>query len=461
MKTYLISFILSFTLLMILTPFLIFVGKRYGFVDHINRRKIHRGLIPRIGGIGIAIGTLLPIALLRFHNNDISELFFSEIGNSVVVLGGAMLISLMGLVDDIKEISAKYKFIIQILVATVAWYFGFSISKISIPFFTINLGIFSLPITVLWIVGIINAFNLIDGLDGLSSGLAFFASIVSFVVAVHNNLLFPALISASLAGAVVGFLVFNFNPAKIFMGDSGSMFIGFLLAVVSLKSSTKNQAIVSLLIPIMAMGVPIIDTTMAFVRRFLRNQPIFQADRQHIHHILLAKGWTQKKVVLVIYGISLIFTAIAMSSIFLNDIETFLMIIVFLIIIVVVIQKLGYLEMFYQKYTLRKEKSSLEKELENTFLNRIKIKELDDFVEEFLSLDSVKGIALLKENGKEIFKKGEEDKINFIDIKTAPEIFIRIFWENSVPAISSKESVMIELLSKSLLNFIEKNEAKK
>ena len=196
MKTYLISFILSFVLLMIFTPFLIFIGKKYGFVDKINRRKVHSGLIPRIGGIGIALGTLLPIALLRFHSNDISELFFSDIGNSIVVLGGALIISLMGLVDDIKEVSAKYKFIIQILVATLAWHFGFSISKISIPFFTINFGIFSLPITILWIVGIINAFNLIDGLDGLSSGLAFFASIVSFVVAVHNNLLFPLFTSS-------------------------------------------------------------------------------------------------------------------------------------------------------------------------------------------------------------------------------------------------------------------------
>ena len=348
MRTYLTSFIVSFLFVLATTPVLIKIGLKYGFVDKINQRKIHSGAIPRIGGIGIALGTLFPLFLLYFYNNFVSRTLFGSTENIVVIVYGGLSISLLGLFDDIKGVSAKLKLLFQVVLAIIAIYCGFSIDAMSTPWGVVQLGWVGHLITVLWIVGIINAFNLIDGMDGLSSGVSFFACITIMSLSIVNGYMFVALVSAALAGAVVGFLVYNFNPAKIFMGDAGSMFIGYLLAVLSLKNQSKGHTIVSLLVPIIAMGLPILDTTLAFLRRLLRNQSIFSADKQHIHHILLSKGINQRKVVLMLYGISIVFTLLAMLLIFQKDIEAFLVIIVFSIVVFVIVSKLGYTDMIYE-----------------------------------------------------------------------------------------------------------------
>ncbi len=456
MKTYLISFILSFMALVIITPILIYFGRKYGIVDKSNRRKIHRGAIPRIGGLGIAIGTLLPVVLLYYHRNDISRVFFSEISNSIVVIGCGLGISLLGFLDDAKGVPAKYKFVFQIIIASVAWYFGFRISGLQLTFTSFDFGAFSYPITILWIVGIINAFNLIDGMDGLSSGVAFFVSITLMVLAIYNGVLFVALISASMAGAVAGFLIYNFNPAKIFMGDSGSMFIGFILAILSIKGGSKHQTLVSLFVPIIAMGLPILDTTLAFTRRFIRKQPIFLADRQHIHHVLLSKGWNQKKVVMVLYSISLGFTLLAMLLMMLKDLEVFLILVVFAIIIIVMITKLGYAEMFYGKYFLRKHEERIENYLEPFFVDNISSNPLEK-IEEILFKMPIKGYSFINNEGKVVKNKGQTDPVNFLDIMTYDGYCLRIFWTKVVPSLNSRESVMFGLISKILHQILEKN----
>lgn len=446
MKTYLTSFIVSFFFVVIITPLLIKIGIKYGFVDKVNRRKIHQGVIPRIGGIGIALGTMFPLFLLLFYKNDVSQVLFGSMSNVYVIIFGGIAISMLGLYDDIKGTNAKIKLLFQIGLALSAWYFGFEISAVSTPWGPVQLGWLGMIITVLWIVGIINAFNLIDGMDGLSSGVSFFACITIMTLSIANGYMFVALVSAALAGAVVGFLIYNFNPAKIFMGDAGSMFIGYILAIVSLKNQSKGHTIVSLLVPIIAMGLPILDTTLAFVRRYMRNQSIFAADRQHIHHMLLSKGWNQKKVVLVLYGITVFFTLLAMLLIFNKDAKAFLVITVFSIVVGVIITKLGYMELFYSRFRTEKE-NRLENILESFILEQIS---LSNITENIFKTLPIKGFEVLDSKGARVFFSGESDKMNFIDISTDNALFIRLFWNTRVPTINTKESAMLSILAKAI-----------
>lgn len=451
MKTYLTAFLISFAFLVVVTPILIHYGRKWGLVDITNRRTIHRGRIPRIGGVGISVGTLFPLVLLYFYHNSVSQVFFSTLHNPLVIIGGGILISALGLLDDIQGVPARWKFLFQIGLAVAAYYLGFDIEQISLPGGVIHFGWFSLPITVLWVVGIINAFNLIDGMDGLSSGIAFFVSITILILALHNNIPFVALISAALAGAVVGFLVYNFNPAKIFMGDSGSMFIGFILAVLSLKGASKHSTLISVLVPIVAMGVPILDTTLAFVRRFLRHQPVFMADRQHIHHILLSRGWNQRRVVITLYGITVLFTALALFSIFLKDREAFLIILVFSVVVVVLITKLGYLDMLLSKHRTGRENRT-EDMLERMLVQRLSHLPLRDMEELIFSLP-IQGFSFITGEGKQLFESGDKDPVNFLDIPADGEHFLRLYWKGVVPTINSRESLMFTIIAKSLLSF--------
>ena len=448
MTTYLTSFIVSFIFVCAVTPLLIKLGIRFGFVDQVNQRKIHRGAIPRIGGIGISLGTLLPIFLLCFFFHSGVEI--KTTNNMMLYFGGGLAISLLGLVDDIRGVNAKIKMLFQILIAFFATQHGALIQSLPMPFGIfdgrLELGIFGYVLTIFWIIGIINAFNLIDGMDGLSSGITLFSSLTLAMLAIANGYLPTALVALALAGAVTGFLIYNFNPARIFMGDSGSMFIGYILAVLSLRSQSKAHAVVSILVPIIAMGVPILDTTLAFMRRMLRHQSIFAADKQHIHHFLLSLGFNQRKTVLILYAISVLFTILSMVMIFNKNIDTFLIVIIFAIIVFVIIKKLGYVEMIYGKFRVKKE-NSLEKHLENFFINRISLDEKDNL---FSGLP-IKGFDILDLHGKELFSTGEKDKINFFDISARRSRIVRLYWTENVPIIGSRESAMLILMSKTLV----------
>ena len=447
MTTYLTSFIVSFVFVCIATPVLIKIGLKFGFVDQVNQRKIHRGAIPRIGGIGISLGTLLPIFLLFYVHSGVPVATTESI---FLFFIGGLGISLVGLFDDIRGINAKIKFLFQIVIAVVATMHGALITSLPMPWGRLELGFFGYILTVFWIIGIINAFNLIDGMDGLSSGITLFSSLTIAMLAIVNGFLPTALVALALAGAVTGFLIYNFNPAKIFMGDSGSMFIGYILAVLSLRSQSKAHAVVSILVPIIAMGLPILDTTLAFMRRLLRHQSIFSADKQHIHHFLLSLGFNQRKTVLIMYAISIIFTILSMLMIFKKsldtNIDTFLIVIVFAIIVFVIIKKLGYVEMIYGKFRVKKE-NSLEKHLENFFIDRISL----DPNENFFSELPIKGFDILDIKGNNLFSTGEKDKINFFDISARRSRIVRLYWTENVPIIGSRESAMLILMSKTLV----------
>jgi UDP-GlcNAc:undecaprenyl-phosphate GlcNAc-1-phosphate transferase len=231
---------------------------------------------------------------------------------------GAVALCLTGAWDDVRGLRASLKLAAQTGAAAVAFGFGFRIEAIQLPFIgPMSMGVFAFPVTVVWIVGVTNAVNLIDGLDGLAAGVSFFAALTAFVIASLSGSAFVALLMAALMGALVGFLFFNFNPARIFMGDSGSYFLGFVLATTSLGGALQQKAstAVSLLVPILALGLPIFDTLFSMFRRVIERRPIFAGDRGHIHHRLLDLGLTHRRAVIFLYGVSLILAggAIAVS----------------------------------------------------------------------------------------------------------------------------------------------------
>lgn len=272
-------------------------------------RKIHTEPIPRLGGIAIYIAFFTTIGL-SYLFRDMSQLVQRTVLPNATVsgmtglLGGSTILLLTGIVDDLRGVTPLRKLFFQVLAALAAYYGGFHIGAITVPFIgSVSFAVFALPITVLWFVGCINAVNLLDGMDGLASGACMFVFLTLLLVGLNFGNT-SGMMTACAAGATLGFLVFNFPPARIFLGDSGSMLLGFLVATLSLVgTSRKAEAAVALFIPIVALGLPIFDTSMAIVRRWYRRLPLSTPDRQHIHHILVSMGYSQQKSVLILYGI--------------------------------------------------------------------------------------------------------------------------------------------------------------
>lgn len=311
MPSALLSLILALSVAATATPLVRRLALALGAVDTPSGRRVHASRIPRLGGLAIIAGFFVPLLVLFALNTSVAQMFFSR---PVLVAGlviGSLTCAGLGAFDDIVGVGAKVKLLVQSGAAAVAFFAGFRIELVTLPWGpTVALGWMALPATVLWIVAIVNAINLIDGLDGLAGGVAFFACITNFVVAWMSGNVLITLLAATLAGAIVGFLWHNFNPATIFMGDTGSMFLGFVLATTSLVGSVsqKGQTAIAILVPILALGLPIMDTLLAMVRRFLERRSIFSPDRGHIHHRLLDMGITHRRAVLILYGASVAFT---------------------------------------------------------------------------------------------------------------------------------------------------------
>lgn len=317
MKSYVVACLLSLTLSVLLTPFVRRFALQIGAVSAPGGRHVHGRAIPRLGGIGLAFAWAVPVVSLALRDPMLTKALEGRWLQVVTVVGGGAAICIVGALDDARGLRSLYKLAAQVLVAVFAFVCGFQIQAIQLPLFeTLQMGVFALPVTVLWIVGVTNAVNLIDGLDGLAAGVTFFAAFTSFVIASISGSVFVALTMAALMGALVGFLFFNFNPARIFMGDSGSYFLGFVLATTALAGGglqQKASTAVSLLVPILALGVPIFDTLFSMFRRVLERRPIFSADRGHVHHRLLDIGLTHRRAVMFLYGISSLLAAGAIA----------------------------------------------------------------------------------------------------------------------------------------------------
>ena len=300
-QAHIIGAFISYLIGVFIVPFVIEFSQKEGLVDLPNERKIHKLPISRLGGIAIwssAMLTFLFLVLLSYY--PYGSLL------SGILLGGSLMF-LLGLVDDIYNLDAKFKLVIQLSIATIVYLLGVQIDTIFNPFGgVIHLGIFSYPITLLWIVGISNAVNFIDGVDGLAGSVITVSSITLALIAVAVSPAQPitALIAFILAGSMLAFLTFNFNPAKIFMGDTGSTFLGFMLATLSIQGVFKSYAVISFAVPLLILGLPLFDALFAMIRRILRGQSPMTADRGHLHHRLVDMGFSQKQTVFILYAIS-------------------------------------------------------------------------------------------------------------------------------------------------------------
>jgi UDP-GlcNAc:undecaprenyl-phosphate/decaprenyl-phosphate GlcNAc-1-phosphate transferase len=318
-----VAFLIALLVAAVLTPIARSFAIRFGWLDHAqSSRKIHGKPIPRVGGLAIIAGFYAPLIALGIYQTGVGNLFYADTVRALGLVAGGIVIGLLGIYDDLKGAGAKEKFAVQGSLAAALYFCGFKIQMLATPFgYTLDLGVFALPFTVIWIVGVINALNLIDGLDGLAGGVAFFAVGTTFLIAFMRGDGLMMLFMACLGGAVLGFLFYNFNPASIFMGDTGSMFLGLVLALGSIQTSQKSSTAVAILIPIIVLGLPIADTLMAMSRRAMRGRPIFSADKEHIHHKLLALGLSHRNSVLVLYGACVVLAGAALALVYANSLQ--------------------------------------------------------------------------------------------------------------------------------------------
>lgn len=331
---------------LVVIPTILRLAHRFKWYDLPDHRKIHTGLIPRLGGPGMYL-SFLCVALL-------TPILVTLITGGTVTVGytlrfislflGVSLIQAIGLIDDFRPIKALLKFFLQMLAAIIVTAGGFLIRSVTLPYLgSLGLGLFAYPITVLWLVGISNAVNLIDGMDGLAGGISAFAALSMGIIALIQGSTVTSVLCFALFGAILGFLVFNFPPAKIFMGDSGSLFLGFCLAVFPLVGGiSKVSAFGTLLVPVTLLTIPILDIGTSVIRRLRNKVSIIHPDKEHIHHKLLDMGLNQRQILWVLYGFSLYLSVVAITSVILpREIN------VYLIFVVWVGSLLGYGLLYY------------------------------------------------------------------------------------------------------------------
>ncbi|MDO8301902.1 MAG: MraY family glycosyltransferase [Sedimentisphaerales bacterium] len=307
MRTYLLTYLCSAVLTLLIAPLIIYIARTFGLYDAPGARKVHATAIPRIGGIAIFLSTTVLVITILFLDNRIGEIFRNIQPQIIAMLIGSALIFFVGIVDDLRGIRAYQKLFAQIVAAAVVCLAGIRIESIVFTnLFTLHFGWLSFPITIFWIVAITNAMNLIDGLDGLAAGIAAVACAVIAIFAINNGLPLMAVVMLALLGSLTGFLFFNINPARIFMGDCGSMFLGFIIASASIRCAAKSETLVALALPALALGLPIFDMIVSIIRRYVSRWGIMSADRGHLHHRLMDMGLRQRHVVVGMYLITAI-----------------------------------------------------------------------------------------------------------------------------------------------------------
>ncbi len=312
-----IAFLLAFITAFVITPHTIRLSKKVGAIDIPNDRRVNKTPMPRLGGLAVISGFFVSVIYLIITTSLEGKInFFGEENYYIKLIGffiGIIVLGIICYIDDVKGIPSFVKLLAQILAAIIVVAFGIKIDDISVPFTEGKIvisGVFSYILTVCWIIGITNAINLIDGLDGLSSGVTLISCLsLLMVFALNGSPLIAIVLITALAGAIVGFLPFNFSPAKTFIGDTGSNFMGFSLAIISILGVAKTYTALVLIAPIIILGMPIFDTLFAIFRRIIKGKSlkaVFKPDKGHLHHKLMAKGYSQKQAVLIMYGITAI-----------------------------------------------------------------------------------------------------------------------------------------------------------
>jgi UDP-GlcNAc:undecaprenyl-phosphate GlcNAc-1-phosphate transferase len=304
-------------------PAIISIARSHNLYDEVNERKIHTGKIPRLGGIGIVLAFVIALV--------VSTLVFGSGGDTggrlVYILFSAFTIHLLGLVDDFSNLKAVFKFTIELGIAILLSALGFRFRTVLIPFGSgsIDFGLLSWPLTVVWIIGITNAVNLIDGMDGLSGGISLLASLAYGAFFLARGNAGSALVCFALVGAIGGFLVFNLPPAKIFMGDSGSLALGFILSLLPLLGPANGVIEIGFISAVTVLLIPIYDTFSAMIRRWSKGVSFFMPDKLHLHHKLLSLGLSSRGALAVIYLAQLFLDAMALTPFFMDKTASFIL----------------------------------------------------------------------------------------------------------------------------------------
>lgn len=332
------TLILCFVCSILITPMIKKLAFRLGATDRPNNRKVHDKIMPRMGGLVIYISFMLGILIM----NPDSQYHLAIILGSIIIVA-------TGILDDIFELSAKVKLFNQIAAAlVVVLWGGVQVNFINLPFGgVLEFGMFSVPITILWIVGVTNAINLIDGLDGLAAGVSSIALISISGMAIVMGDVYVMTIGFILLASTIGFLFYNFYPAKIFMGDTGALFLGYMIAVLSLLGF-KNVAFISFIIPVIILGVPMTDTIFAIVRRVVKKAPLSAPDKSHLHHCFLDLGYTHKQTVLLIYAISAMFGLTAFIFSLTTMWGSLLILTIILLAIELIVESVGLVDKNYR-----------------------------------------------------------------------------------------------------------------
>jgi len=314
-SVYLGLFGLSLLLSFVLTRNVRSLAVSHGWVAPPNsERHLHQAPLPRLGGVAIYLSFLASVGMALLAGRYWENLSSALSGKTLLtILIPATLIFFLGICDDIFSIGPYAKVAVQAIAGALLFAGGLRILELPVLFGAHHFSrMVGLPITILWVIGITNAFNLIDGLDGLAAGSALFSTLVVFVVAISSHSLLVSLLTIALAGAILGFLRFNFNPATIFLGDCGSQFVGFMLSALALQSTEKSPTLIAVAIPVVSFGLPILETALSVLRRLIGGRPVFTADREHIHHKLLQLGLSHRQVVIVLYAVSALFALLSL-----------------------------------------------------------------------------------------------------------------------------------------------------
>ncbi|NEU30270.1 undecaprenyl/decaprenyl-phosphate alpha-N-acetylglucosaminyl 1-phosphate transferase [bacterium LRH843] len=333
------ALLICFIVTVLMTPVVKKFAIKIGATDKPNHRKVHQTVMARLGGLAIYIGFLVGFVILQPESSDIHVL--------PIMIGGFIII-VTGFLDDMIELAAKWKLFGQFLAASVVIFNGVDVDFINLPFNgVLELGWLSIPLTFLWIIGVTNAINLIDGLDGLAAGVSSIVLLTISGLAIADGNMFVAAFGVILLGSTLGFLVHNFNPAKIFMGDTGALFLGYMISVIALLGF-KNVTLFSLLIPIIILAIPISDTLFAIVRRLVQKKPLSAPDKSHLHHCLLRLGLSHKQTVLAIYALSAFFSLAAVMLTMATLWISLIIICVILIVIELLVERVGLISKDYR-----------------------------------------------------------------------------------------------------------------
>ena len=345
MTTILVTFLFNFIFVLIFTPLIRLFGVKVGAIDMPNNRKDHDTPTPRIGGLSIVFVLFSSLIIVSFANTHVSNMLVLD-KKMALFLFGAMVVFGIGVIDDFHRILPSIKLLFQIVGASLAFLGEIAFSSFNIPGFSLSFGPLDYFLTLFWFLLFINAVNLIDGLDGLASGIVLFVSILMTLFAALEARYFEAIVFAALAGGTLGFLRYNFKPASIFLGDGGSYFLGYMIAGISIIGETKTWVSAAFLIPVLALGVPLFDTLISPLRRFVIGKKLFDPDADHIHHRLKRLGFSTRTAVLLIYVVTLLLCGIAILIINVRNELVGIFILILGIGIVLSFRRLGYSDYF-------------------------------------------------------------------------------------------------------------------